>query len=800
MNGAEMKLQSMDPERQKVLVIDDDPVIRKFMERIISDAGYEVRTVSDGLTALDVLHFYRPNVIFLDIVLPDMDGRDLCRMIRSDNELKSIFIAIFSGIVLEEDGDLSQLDADALVAKGPISQMEESVRQVLIDPAGVRKRCRSGEIIGTENIHPRKMTAELLSSNRHFNLVLENMTQGILELSSQGRILFVNRAAASFFNKSDVDLLSRPFISLMDERDRPRFTELIKPQNPKTFSIPDTDPIALHDRLFSMETLPYTSNRGHITLIMTDVTRIRRESDARKTGEDRLRRIINHFSDALILEDADGIVRVVNPAAEKLFDRNMDDFIGSSFGFPLLAGETSELDIVRGDGTMKVGEMRSTEIQWEGGKACLAAIRDITARKQMEEDLKNANEKILKQQENIIEEERLKVLLQMSGATAHELNQPLAVLLGNIDLMRTADDDPKEVALCMDEIEKAGRRIADTIKKIQNIRHYKTKPYGSSGRIVNIEQNLHILSIEDSDEDYAHIESVLNRIDGIRVSRADNLKDGMRLAEELSPDLILLDYLLPGGDGFDFIRGLKADNKDIPLIILTGQGDEMVASRLIQEGADDYLTKARFDRESISRCFRNVMEKGKLKREIRTAQRKISEMATLDELTGLYNRRYFMEALDRERSRAERHGKALSLCMMDLDFFKRVNDQLGHSAGDLVLADMGRIIREWSRQSDIPCRYGGEEFAVILPETSLHGAQIACERLRQQVADNQVPWRTGPIRITVSIGVAQNRTNTEDSLRKLIDRADEALYLAKASGRNQVKVRNGGAKDLHQTG
>ena len=792
MNGAEAKLQPMNPERQKVLVIDDDPVICQFMERTISDAGHEVRTVPDGLSALDVLHFYRPDVIFLDIVLPDMDGRALCRMIRGKHELKSIYMAVFSGILLEDDADLSQLDADALVAKGPISQMDESVRQVLMDPGGVRKRCRSGEIIGTENIHPRKMTAELLSSNRHFNLVLENMTQGILELGSHGRILFVNRAAASFFNKSDVNLLGRPFISLIAERDRPRFHGLLKPQNAQTFSIPDTDPIALNDRLFSMETLPYISNRGHITLIMTDITRIRRESDARKAGEDRVRRIINHFSDALILEDADGIVQVVNPAAEKLFDRHMDDFIGSSFGFPLLAGETSELDIIRRDGTLRAGEMRSTEIQWEGGKACLAAIRDITARKKMEEDLRNANEKILKQQEKIVAEERLKVLLQMSGATAHELNQPLAILLGNIDLMRSADDDPKELRLSMDEIEKAGRRIADTIKKIQNIRHYETKPYGSSSRIVNIEQELHVLSIEDSNEDYEQIESVLNSIDGIRVSRAESLQDGLRLVDELSPDLVLLDYRLSGSDGFDFIRALKANNKDIPLVILTGQGDEMLASRLIQEGADDYLTKSGFDRASVAACFLNVMEKGKLKKEIRTAQKKISEMATLDELTGLYNRRYFMEALERERSRAQRHGKALSLCIMDLDFLKHVNDKLGHSAGDLVLSDMGRIIREWSRQSDFPCRYGGEEFAVILPETSLEGAQIACERLRQMVADNQVPWRTGPIRITVSIGVAQHRINGQDSIPKLIDRAHKALYAAKEAGRNRVEARNGG--------
>ena len=507
-------------------------------------------------------------------------------------------------------------------------------------------------------------------------------------------------------------------------------------------------------------------------------------------GEDRFWHIINRLSDAIILADAEGIVRMVNPTAEKLFGRGKDEFIGSSFDFPLIAGETSELDIVGTDGTVKVGEMRTVEIQWENQEACLAAIRDITARKKMEEDLRIANEKTLEQQEKLIEEERLKVLLQMSGATAHELNQPLFVLLGNIDLMRNADKDSEQRALCLNEIEKAGKRIANTVRKIQNIRHYETKPYGSTGRIVNIEQNLHVLSIEDSDDDYARIQSILRDFDGIRLSRASTLEEGIKLVDDISPDLVLLDYLLPGADGFDFLRALKAKDKEIPLVVLTGQGNEMVSTRLIQEGAEDCLTKVRLDRESIASCFRNVLEKGKLKREIRSAHRRISEMVTLDELTGLHNRRYFMEALDRERARAERHQQTLSLCMMDIDFFKKVNDKLGHTAGDIVLANMGEIIREWSRQTDLPCRYDGEEFAVILPETDLEGARVACERLRHMVAESRVQWRTGPIGVTVSIGITESRTGMKDSLRKLIDRASEALYSAKEAGRNRVETRS----------
>ena len=785
MNGAVAKLHPVSPKRQKVLVIDDDLVICKFMERIISDAGHEVRTVRDGLSALDVLHFYRPHIIFLDLVLPDVDGRTLCRMIREKNELKCIYIAIFSGILLEENLDISQLGADALVAKGPISQMDESVRQVLIDPEGVRERCRSGEIVGTENIHPRKMTTELLSSNQRFNLVLDNMGQGILELSSDGRILFVNKAAASFFKKADVELLATTFTSLIDQKDRHRVAELIKHQG-EIFSIPVNAPLALHDRLFSMEILPYTSKKGHISLIMTDVTRINRESDSLKTEEERLRRIINHLSDAVILANAQGFVQLVNPAAEKLFGRKMDAFIGSSFGFPMLTDEPSELDIINTDGTLKVGEMRSVEIYWKGEKACLAAIRDITARKQMEEDLKNANEKILAQQERIIEEERLKVLLQMAGATAHEINQPLSVLLGNVELLEMDSDDPEAFAESLREIKMAGKRIADIGKKVQNIHYYDSKPYDTGATIVNIDQDIQILSIEDSDGYFETIKTVFEGMDHVSLIGTKTIEGALTVLIDDEIDLILLDYALPDGNGFDFLEKARKEGIETPVVILTGKGGEMIASRLIREGASDYLTKTAFDRETISRIIWHVLEKTRLKREVGLAQVKLAQMATRDVLTGLHNRRYFFEALEREKARAERYGTDLVVCMIDLDHFKRINDSHGHPAGDAVLSGIGKLIRQWARETDLPGRYGGEEFAVVLPETNPEGGLIACERLRRMVAEHRFEHENLRLNVTISIGMAHCNKTAQQTVFDLMNKADEALYRAKNKGRNRV--------------
>ena len=133
----------------------------------------------------------------------------------------------------------------------------------------------------------------------------------------------------------------------------------------------------------------------------------------------------------------------------------------------------------------------------------------------------------------------------------------------------------------------------------------------------------------------------------------------------------------------------------------------------------------------------------------------MAEMATRDELTGLYNRRYFMETLQREVAKAKRYETKLTLCVIDLDHFKNVNDSYGHSAGDSVLSGIGRLLTKDARESDLACRYGGEEFVLILPGTDLEGARNVCERLRKRVEEARFEYDTAKIKITVSIGVTQ---------------------------------------------
>ncbi len=180
-------------------------------------------------------------------------------------------------------------------------------------------------------------------------------------------------------------------------------------------------------------------------------------------------------------------------------------------------------------------------------------------------------------------------------------------------------------------------------------------------------------------------------------------------------------------------------------------------------------------------------------RKLRAAHRTIEIMVITDELTQLYNRRHFYTCLGQEIDRVERYGHPISLLMLDIDHFKRVNDNFGHQSGDDILAGVAQIVRDVTRKSDIVARYGGEEFSVILPETDVEAAIECAEKIRQAIEDYifQIQNRQ-VLQVTVSIGVSsiqQIGKIQEDDVKKIIEMADQALYKAKESGRNQVAVK-----------
>jgi two-component system cell cycle response regulator len=251
------------------------------------------------------------------------------------------------------------------------------------------------------------------------------------------------------------------------------------------------------------------------------------------------------------------------------------------------------------------------------------------------------------------------------------------------------------------------------------------------------------------------------------------------------PDAILLDIEMPGLDGYQVLAKLKVDPdlSDIPVVFLTGRTstDDMVGG--LRAGAHDYLKKPFEPAELIARIGGAVRIK-RLQDELRMRNGELDRLSRIDGLTGIYNRRHLDEQLQAAAKTATRDQQTLSILMLDIDHFKRVNDRDGHLAGDRVLQEFARRIQAAVRAGSIVGRWGGEEFLVIAPNTNADHAILLGERIRAAIADEPVDIDDGCISITVSIGCASG----VDSAAKLVGQADVALYRSKAEGRNRVTM------------
>ena len=214
-------------------------------------------------------------------------------------------------------------------------------------------------------------------------------------------------------------------------------------------------------------------------------------------------------------------------------------------------------------------------------------------------------------------------------------------------------------------------------------------------------------------------------------------------------------------------------------------------SQLLLE-ANEELGKLNVSYEQLILELKRSKEKAEsLALELQNANQQLRELATKDGLTGLFNHRYFQEALDREISRALRYEKPLALILLDIDHFKKVNDTYGHPVGDIVIKLISAMMKKAVRESDLVARYGGEEFAAILPETELKGAAILAERLRRAVEAADIPANGQTIKVTISVGVcAYNLSVSSGGKAAFVNATDKGLYHAKENGRNKISLVN----------
>ena len=282
------------------------------------------------------------------------------------------------------------------------------------------------------------------------------------------------------------------------------------------------------------------------------------------------------------------------------------------------------------------------------------------------------------------------------------------------------------------------------------------------------------------------------RQEGYQVVEACNGEECLSAYMQAQPHLVLLDAMMPNMNGFEccsrLIKLPGADN--IPVIMVTGLDDKASVDWAFDAGATDYVTKP-IHWPILRRRVKNLLEKGYFYRELEQANQRLQVHAITDGLTGLVNRRYFDECLDREWKRSIRDQKSISLILCDVDYFKLYNDTYGHQAGDVCLKQVAKTLREKAakRATDIVARYGGEEFAAILPSTGLAGAQEVAKNLQDGIKDLAIP-HTGAAgsynHVTISQGIASTIADRNLLPSDLIKCADQALYYAKQNGRNAI--------------
>lgn len=291
-----------------------------------------------------------------------------------------------------------------------------------------------------------------------------------------------------------------------------------------------------------------------------------------------------------------------------------------------------------------------------------------------------------------------------------------------------------------------------------------------------------VLIVEDNPSNSRLCEKLLNK-KGFATVICSNAEKAIEYINIESPDLILLDIIMPGIDGYSFCSFIKNNIKikDTPIIFLSAMDDEKSIIKGFECGGVDFITKPFRRQELIARVKTHV--------ELKKAKEKLLRMATTDELTCIANRRHFMERLHEEYERTKRNESEFTLLMIDIDYFKSINDTYGHQAGDIVLKIISESMKHNLRLSDVIGRIGGEEFAVILPDTGPREGQLIAERLRKKIENLGISYNNSVINITISLGVSPSFPD-DTGIDSILQRSDAALYKAKDFGRNHTCLYN----------
>ena len=445
--------------KKKILVVDNHPVILKYMTNLLEKHGHQVKTAGDGLSALDILRTSTPHVMFIDLVMPNIDGEQLCRIVQEMPALQDTYTVILSATIAEKSWDFNELGADAFIVKGPFDQMGKHVLAAIEQSAHHVSKDAPEIIMGSKGVFKREITRELISAKGHLETILGNISDGIIELAPEGRIIFANPAAVSLMGASEEALLGATFVKLIHGRDRQRIEKLLSKIDGGSERVTLNTPLLMNSRHISLRLLRIKENETpSVMVVLNDITEVVQAEEVLKREyqaleRQRLAQIIDFLPDATMVIDLEGKVIAWNRAIEHMTGIKSRDILGKGdyeYAIPFygerrpvlidLVGQWNKEIEEKYQYVKKIGESLVSEtydplVKPDGflwNKASLLydsagevmgaieSIRDISEIKRLEVQLQQA--------------QKMEAMGTLAGGIAHDFNNLLMAIQGRVSI------------------------------------------------------------------------------------------------------------------------------------------------------------------------------------------------------------------------------------------------------------------------------------------------------------------------------------------------------------------------------